>query len=342
MKWSRTRWAAFEKARVTLTAYYLVSLLLIIFVFTLLTFQAKESAFIRVRNTVDEVISEDNAIKRFQQSFDETNQNFQERLIVADTILILLAAGFSLWMSGRTLAPIQAMLQLQKEFAADVSHELKTPLSNISLEIQTARRIHRLNPQIATLLVSIEEEVSRMTHMVQGLLLLVRSQQGSIDAVNEEVDLSTVIYKSVHTMTPLAEQKSLALIVGNPLPKAHVWGDREQLLQVILILIDNAIKYSPSDTTITIGLDIDQSGGQIIVADQGVGIPEQDQEAIFDRFYRSHAIGDVKIKGSGLGLAIAKRIIDLHAGTIRLKSEVGKGTSFYVRLPLMEVSRISA
>lgn len=336
MKWDRASWSAFEKARVTLTAYYLISLLVIIFVFTLLTFQAKESAFIRVRNTVDEVISEDNAIEQFQQSFEETNQNFQERLIVADTILILLAAVFSWWMSGRTLAPIQAMLQLQKEFAADVSHELKTPLSNISLEIQTARRIHRLNPKIVTLLVSIEEEVSRMTHMVQGLLLLVRSQQGTIDMVREKIELSVVIYKSVQTITPLATQKSVILAVGDTLPEARVWGDREQLLQVILILIDNAIKYSPAKTTISIDLDIDQSGAQIIVSDQGVGIPKQDQEAIFDRFYRSHSIGDAKIKGSGLGLAIAKRIVDLHAGTIRLSSELSKGTTFYVRLPLAE------
>jgi len=329
--------SAFDFARLKLTIYYLLSLLVIILVFTLLTFQAKESAFIRVRTTVDQIVEEQRMVEQFQHSFDETNRNFQRRLLVADSILILVATIFSWWMSGRTLAPIQDMLKQQKDFAADVSHELKTPLANISLEIQTARKLERLPRSAMKLLTSIEEEVSRMTHMVQGLLLLVRSQHSGLLQELVPTDLKPLLKKSALAMKPLADRKGIA-IETQIHQSVKVLADAAQLYQVLLILTDNAIKYSPQKTTITIRLITDNSGAIIEVIDEGYGIPENEQEAIFDRFYRAHSLGDTKAKGSGLGLAIAHRIVTLHAGTIRLNSQLGEGTTFTIRLPLHETS----
>jgi signal transduction histidine kinase len=323
----------FESARIKLTCYYLLGLLFTILVFTYLTFQAKESAFIRVRSTVDQVVAEENAILQFQKSFDETNRVFRRRVLVADVFLIVGAALLSWWLSGRTLKPIKHMIDQQKEFAQDVSHELRTPLTNISLEIQTNRELYKLPQHQKELLISIEEEVSRMTHMVQGLLLLVRSK-----AVNQGYSFSTVkivalLHRSVKAMTPLAKQKQISLnLVSNS--EVEVIGDNEQLYQVVLILIDNAIKYSPAKTSISISGSRDQSGAIIKVQDEGFGIPDEDQKEVFNRFYRSKSLGDTKTKGSGLGLAIAHRIVSLHQGTIQLHSTPSVGTTFTVRLPL--------
>jgi signal transduction histidine kinase len=243
---------------------------------------------------------------------------------------------------GRLVSTFNAMLerldrlfQAQQRLGADVSHELRTPLTTIRGNVALLRRGAADDPvERAAALDAIEGEANRMGRLVADLLLLAQAEAG-MKLEKQHVELDTLIlevYRQAQLMSasrfPTSER--VAIRLGHE-DQAIIEGDPDRLKQLLLNLIDNALKYTPPGGQITISLYRDQEGVRVSVADNGVGIPPDVLPHIFDRFYRAQREGR---KGVGLGLSIAHWIAEAHDGRLTVESQVGQGTTFTLWLPI--------
>jgi two-component system, OmpR family, sensor kinase len=230
---------------------------------------------------------------------------------------------------NQTLERLERLFQLQQRFLADVSHELRTPLTTIRGNVDLMRRMGMADPET---LAVIQDEVGRMTRLVDDLMLLARADAGGLPIQRQVVELDTIfldIFRQVSALDPPIE------VTLQEIDQVRVWGDGDRLRQLLLNLVDNAIKYTPAGGQVALSLS--QEGGQarIEIADTGVGIAEEDLHLIFERFYRVDKSRGRVQGGSGLGLSIAKWVAEAHGGNIKVVSKVGGGTTFTVLLPLM-------
>lgn len=233
------------------------------------------------------------------------------------------------------LARIEEFFRAQQRFVADVSHELRSPLTAIRGNLDLLRRgaAAEVGARQAAL-AAIESESARMQRMVADLLLLAQADAG-VKIQKQIVELDTLlldVYRQARLMA-----KDVKVSLGSE-DQAQVLGDADRLKQLLLNLVDNAIKYTPAGGEVTLSLARDAQWVRVAVADTGVGIPAQDLPRIFDRFYRVDKARAREASssggGTGLGLAIAKWIVDAHGGRIEVQSEVGKGSVFTVWLPV--------
>jgi signal transduction histidine kinase len=320
----------FQQARIKLTMWYVIMFTILIGIFTYLTLQAKQSAYIRVYQVVNTGSPGSKQVQEFSDTFEKFNQTFRERLLGFDVGLFVVSTWLAYVLSGKTLQPIKNMLNEQQTFAADVSHSLRTPLSTISLELEAYERSQkRISLETKALLNSIKEEVFSMTQLTSGMLALVRSGTDAYKTKFTEVKLNQLMEAVVQKMNPLAQAKNqnLSKELGD---EATVWGNSDSLRQVFYILLDNAVKYSGCNSTITTSIIKHRSLVNVIIKDNGRGIPTKDLPHIFNRFYRA----DKKTKGTGLGLAIAAKLVVQHEGQIKVKSQENQGTSFTLTFPL--------
>jgi len=220
-------------------------------------------------------------------------------------------------------------LQLQRRFVADASHELRTPLTTIRGNLGLLKR----QPPIAeederAVLDDMVEETDRLIRLTNDLLVLARSDAGR-SLRSERIPIAPLVDDVCRQAKLLGEQCTIAC---QAVPDVSVLGDQDAIKQVLLILVDNALKYTPAGGTITIGAEKPDRVVNIRIADTGPGIAPDDLPHIFERFYRSDEArsGD----GAGLGLAIAQELIEAQHGEITVKSEIGKGSTFTVSLPL--------
>jgi heavy metal sensor kinase len=224
------------------------------------------------------------------------------------------------------------------QFTADASHELRTPLTvirgNLELVLRN-RAATNSSPQTAEAqetLVQTLEETERLSKTVSQLMELTQLDSGEIQLEHEVFDLTELVATTADQMKLLAEDKQIQLETQLS-PKVKVEGDRYRLKQVLLNLIDNAIKYCPSGTSIQIRLALDDFGCMLEVKDNGPGIPRAEIQRLFDRFYRIDKARSREIGGSGLGLSICKSICEGHGGRIEAESDLGRGSIFRVTLP---------
>lgn len=232
--------------------------------------------------------------------------------------------------ASRALVPIRESLRRQREFAADASHELRTPLAVIrgsvdELELDPGRRI----AEAAAPLGDIRAEVDHLTTLVGDLLLLARSDSGAVALERVPVDLAGVAEEALSTLSGLA-QRSGASVVLDPRP-TPVIGDAGRLRQLVTILVDNAIRHSPSGGRVAVTVRPDSGRAVLVVDDAGPGIRPDDLDRVFDRFWRAEG---EPAGGTGLGLAIAAWISEHHGGTIEASNRPDGGARFLVRLPL--------
>ena len=229
---------------------------------------------------------------------------------------------------------LESAFKSQTQFVADASHELRTPLSIICTELeyalgQTSDR--RVKESIQTSLVEIE----RLTQMTTQLLLLARLEASPSGLNFQSVRLDELLIECVQLTNTLAAKKGTQIKIY--LEEAvEIPADGEKLKSVVLNLLDNAVKYSPEGSTVRASLQLNKglpSTVRLVVEDNGRGIPANELPLVFKRFYRGDS-NRGEGSGSGLGLAIAQRIVELHGGRITAKSDIGKGTSFTVELPL--------
>lgn len=257
-------------------------------------------------------------------------------ILIGLLLLFLLVAWYlSNRMSKKAMIPISSAFDRQREFVADASHELRTPLSVMlssidAIEMTIDEKQDRL---VRKMLFNMRDEVKRMTRLVSDLLTLARSDSGKIERNDEVFDVTAIAQKAMESIKPVAEEKQIELQYHAP-DTLLVKGDQHRLTQLIYILLDNALKYTPTNGEIELVLLRKQDELSIEVRDTGIGIRPEDQLYIFDRFYRADKARSREEGSYGLGLSIAKWIVDIHQGTIDVKSEFGKGSTFIVKLPI--------
>lgn len=228
---------------------------------------------------------------------------------------------------NQTLEQIEHLFQAQQRLLADVSHELRTPLTTIRGNLDLMRHMGVADPESMDV---IQDELERMTRLIGDLLLLARADSGGLPLERRPVALDTVLFEVYRQVSRL--QKAVTVTVAD-MDQVCVLGDSDRLKQLLLILVDNAIKYTPAGGTVSLSLSRTEKWAKLQVSDTGMGIPPQDIPYIFERFYRVDKARSRAQGGSGLGLAIAKWIAKAHGGQIQVESAVGEGTVFTILLP---------
>ena len=230
------------------------------------------------------------------------------------------------FLSGRSLIPIKKNVKRQQEFLADASHELRTPIAVIqtNLEVIKASGEETVNSQMIWV-DNAYDEVKRMHRIVEDLMFLARADCGDVVVFREPIDLTYLIKDVTEKMAPLAGKKGIYFI--NTLEDDLIMtGDEKQITQLLVILLDNAIKYSNENQSIQMVGKRTTQGLTVEVTDQGIGIPANEIDHVFQRFYRVDKARSRTEGGTGLGLSIAKWIVDEHHGEIIIESEENKGT----------------
>jgi signal transduction histidine kinase len=323
----------FQKARIELSAWYVGVLLLLVISFSTALYFTQVDNFARIvlrreyGDALPRQVSYDELVD-LQRQTRELRQSFINNLIFIDVSLLLCGALFSYMLAGRTLRPIQNTLDKQKEFIADASHELRTPLTAIQTSTEIALRYEQKSVnEYKEVIKSTHEEVLRLGKLVEDLLLLSKIDTGITPINNQNISLKEIIEPVVSQMQIIAERKSITL-------KTHLESDiklqidPDHLKQILVILLDNAIKFSPEETDVSIHLSA-QPYPSISILDRGPGIPYHDQKRIFERFYQSDKSRNVA--GSGLGLSIANQLAEKNGASLKVKSKPGKGSTFILQ-----------
>lgn len=220
-----------------------------------------------------------------------------------------------------------------RQFTSDASHELRTPLTVMKGETELVLRRPRALEDYQSVLESNLEEIDRMTRIVEELLFLSRADMGEVKMESKPVFLETLV-EDIHRQAPLLGQdRNIEVVLGTVMP-ALVQGDELRLRELLLNLVENAVKYSHPGGKVEIGLVTVGQEAILSVTDQGIGIGSEDHTRIFNRFFRTDGARNHTKKGTGLGLAICAWIAELHKGRISVKSAVGQGSTFTVTLPL--------
>jgi heavy metal sensor kinase len=251
-----------------------------------------------------------------------------------------LETGHELARLSRTLnemlARLERSFQALRRFTADASHELKTPLTVLRSGIERAITHPRVTPEVMEILDETLAEVNRMAEMVDSLLMLARADEGRAPLHLEHIDLRELLAEVSETASLLGERAAVDVTVGIPPEAVMLGADRTRLRQLLMNLLTNAIKYTPSGGSVAIACEVRERDVAISVKDTGIGIGPGDVPHIFDRFWRADPARSRtgERSGVGLGLAISKWIAEAHGGTIGVESRLGRGTTFVVTLPL--------
>lgn len=256
-------------------------------------------------------------------------------LLIIGIIFIGVAIFMSAVMSKRAMIPISKAFARQREFVADASHELRTPLSVLLSSVDAMEMTIDTKKEdfAGKLLSNMRQEVKRMTNLVSDLLTLARSDSNIIERRTETFDYLPHAVKAIESVRPLADSKKIALHLEAP-ERIMIVGDPQRLSQLLYILLDNAIKYTPDGGDVRLVLLEDGHELCIKVQDTGIGIKKEDHHRIFERFYRADKSRSRQMGGHGLGLSIAKWIVETHQGTIKISSEIGNGTTFIIQIPI--------
>jgi signal transduction histidine kinase len=247
-------------------------------------------------------------------------------------LLVAIAAGY--YLANRALIPIRLSLEKQQQFVSDASHELRTPLSVIQAHTELLLRhpehtIEQDSKHVSTVL----QEARRMSKLVGGLLTLARTDSNQLELDIKPVEFDRIVQESVRKMQMLAEVKDIILHTEIDSTMA-MQADEERLHQLLITLLDNAIKYTPEGGLVRVICRKLAHSVHLEVEDTGIGITSENLPHIFDRFYRGDKARTRQEGGTGLGLAIAKWIVERHGGKIRVESKHSVGTQVFITLPI--------
>jgi two-component system sensor histidine kinase CiaH len=256
-----------------------------------------------------------------------------DKLVFINVVVFFMAGFASYWLARRTLEPIEHAHEQQKRFTADVSHELRTPLTALKMESEVTLMDPTADAEeLRKTLTSNLEEVAKLETLINNLLRLTRLEANELQQNFIKIELSSVIDRAVKEADPHAKTRQIELITETN--EIELYGDQDSLTQLVFIILDNAVKYSPNKSEIHItSTDLGEKVA-IEIKDEGPGIDQVSLERVFDRFYRAdNSRNKSEITGFGLGLSIAKMIADVHQGDIVINSKVGQGTSVRIILP---------
>ncbi len=328
-----THRSLFDSATVRLTLWYLLILSVLSILFSFIVYSLATHEFERAagprRQDIVMILERDFDTVR-QQRIEDSNRSLVTNLVLFNILTITSGGLASYFLARRTLRPIREAMESQARFSSDAAHELRTPLAVMQSEIEVELRDKKSSKAShAVALTSNLDEVQRMQTLTERLLMLGAQQETAIGPVSVEQSAIDAVNRLI---TP-AQAKSIA--IENNVGAVMALTDQASLTDLLTIVIDNAIKYSPNKTTITLDSHTTSGRVEVRVADQGIGMSADETTKIFDRFYRADTSrSKTNVEGHGLGLSIAQRIADTIKATIRVESELGKGSTFTISLPL--------
>ncbi len=254
------------------------------------------------------------------------------QLVAVDAVIVIVVGAGGLLYARSTLRPIRESVAAQKRFVADASHDLRTPLAIMRAEFEVALRRPDLDETTRPLLVSGLEEVEVMSAMVEDLLTLSRIDAHQEPLAREPLDLVALARQTVEELGPLAATSGVALL-ADAAGDALAVGDESHVRRAVRNVVRNAVEHSPPGATVEVTVGRTTSGVQVVVTDDGEGMPPEVLEHVFDRFYRGDAARSRARGGSGLGLAIAHWALHGMGGDLTVESEVAVGTRVTFTLP---------
>jgi heavy metal sensor kinase len=236
---------------------------------------------------------------------------------------------------NRMISRLEDALAYNRRFSADVSHELRTPLTILRGELEQIVQTPKLRPDVKESVGSALEEIDRMTKIVENLLTIARLDSGTDVMDRREVDLGQLVQWTVSQMHLIAEEKQIAMRCRLS-ETAIILADPGRVKQVLVNLLDNAIKYTPAGGEVHLATAISHRKAVLEVSDNGIGIPSESLPHVFDRFYRSDRARSRGSGGTGLGLSIVQAICNAHDGSVRIHSVEGVGTTVRVEFPVCD------
>ncbi len=333
----------FKTAKIKLTVWYLVVIMFISVFLSFLIYRGVNTitnrALIMQTSRMERRWQHQQQLHTPKPIFEvETFMEIRKNLfwsLVRINLLIFLVSGVSgYFLAGRTLKPIEEMVEEQKRFISNASHELKTPLTALKTELEvTLRGKDHKRAELLNIIKSNLDEVNKLHKLAESLLKESRYKKDNYSILFESVNLKNLVEDVSSGFSKKAARKNVK--ISHKLLNLTVLGNELSLGELVSILIDNAIKFSPKNSAVTLGLRKDKKYAILQVSDKGVGILKSEQPYIFNRFYQVETSRTkVKNEGFGLGLSIAKKITELHNGTISVLSDSGKGSTFTVKIPL--------
>jgi two-component system sensor histidine kinase CiaH len=336
----------FKSAKIKLTFWYLFILTVVTvsfstFVYTTevnLAKKALDRQKVRIESRVNRFRDSIGAVAMPPFTDTDTLVEIKEEtlfsLVILNLVILGISGALSYFLAGKTLKPIEEMLEKQKRFLSDAAHELKTPLTIMKTNIEVSLRDKDANAEdIKKTLSGTVEEINRINGFVNKLLKQGKYQSGVNGLEKKEIKISGVIKESIKDLTVLASEKEIKILREGE--SSGVYGDEDSLKELFKNLIENAIKYSPNNQEVRIKLYDRNNDAITEITDKGIGISKEDRVKIFDPFFRSDKSRTRKsAEGFGLGLAICKGIVEKHGGTISVNSEIEKGSTFTVTLPI--------
>ncbi|CAL8896669.1 two-component sensor histidine kinase [Kocuria varians] len=258
----------------------------------------------------------------------------QRGSIVLDVRVVTIADEYILLLADDQTEIVRAQ-SIRNDFVANVSHELKTPVGAISLLSEAIEDAAADQEAVRHFAASLHRESARLSALVQDIIELSRLQGTDVVAEGTAVDMNRAVHEAVDRSRLAAESKNISIKFGGSV-RTPVFGDPDMLVTAVRNLIDNAVRYSPEDTRVGVGLR--ERGGmvQVTVTDQGPGISEAEQDRIFERFYRVDSARSRQTGGTGLGLSIVKHVMAQHGGEVSVWSQPGRGSTFTLLLPPMD------
>jgi signal transduction histidine kinase len=342
----------FQSTRLKLTAWYLFIIMLISIVFSMVIYD-------NVSRQIEGLINMQNErLRNFQarpsqndfpppppnappmistEDLQKQEQQLAYTLIFINLGILVMAGGAGYFLAGRTLHPISLMIDEQNQFISDASHELRTPIATLRAEMEgKLLEKHISDNQARKLISSNLEELGTLQNLSNSLLKLAQIHTINNGKKNmENISLLEVIKTALNKVTPLAKKKNINLVLK--IPETIITGNKNSLIETFVILLDNAIKYSPEHTEINITSQSLPHRVKVLVSDQGMGISKEDLPHIFERFFRADKSRSL-VEGYGLGLSIANKIVESHKGSINVTSKIGKGSTFEIILPFLAYS----
>ncbi|HWS49254.1 MAG TPA: HAMP domain-containing sensor histidine kinase [Candidatus Methanoperedens sp.] len=323
----------FKEARLKLTVWYLLIIMVISLSFSGIIFGMVCTEMERFSRSPRFVIENRQSIMEREELLRESKKRLFIFLAEINGVILIISGSLGYFLAGKTLSPIQKMLEEQKRFVSDASHELRTPLTALKSMFEVGLRDKKMNLKEARMLIGDGiEETDKLKKLSDSLLELARENTNGQKMLVEKVSTFAITDEAIKNVSIKAKNKKIKIV--NKVRPFFVLGNKDKLTELLVILLDNALKYSPNNSLVKISTK--KSKGQIIikVKDQGQGIEKKDIPYIFERFYRADsARGRIDEGGYGLGLAIAKKIIDEHNGKISVKSVVDQGSEFKIYLP---------
>ena len=320
----------FIGARLRLASWYTAGVCVVVIVFSLAVY----SVFAKdITGNADPVEQTPRAeIDRDNQIINNARARLRIDLFAADSLIIMVTVGLSYWVAGKTLRPIELAYDKQKKFVADAAHELRTPLAVMKTGAETALAGKAGKQELEKLTHESLDEINFLSETVNELLFLANSDTGQKEPFTK-LNFGELLHRQVGLMCPYGKQKQTRLIEDIE-QNAYISANKGQLKRLVTNIIQNAVEYSPAESSIKVSLVKIDHQAKLVITDNGIGISEQDLEQIFDRFYKADR-ARTDFGGAGLGLSIVQEIVELHKGKIVIKSKVGEGTIVIVFLSML-------